>query len=355
MTTPTFVSLYSGAGGFDLGFARAGFTPVFANDINPDTAATHNQIQYVTDPEWAEAAGRFRGHTAVCGDVADMARHFGPGAADVVIGGPPCQGFSVAGHMDGSDPRSQHVHRFLDVVEQVRPRVFVMENVAALAENSRWEAVIRSLAARASRHYRVHLAVLNAAEWGVPQARRRMFLIGTPLDQPPFRMPEADGETVTVRDTLQQLPKAGEAGNPYTCSARIVPLKKPVLRKSPYAGMLFNGQGRPLNLDRPATTLPASMGGNRTPIIDEAALYDRAEPWITGYHQHLTGGGAPYDELPPDAPLRRLTTTEAAALQTFPRDIAWQGRASSVYRQIGNAVPPVLAWRVGEAVRGWVS
>ena len=112
----TFVSLYSGAGGLDLGFAKAGFTPVFANDIVEDATATHNLLSEVQDPEWVETAKRFEGHKAIASDVRSIHHLLTEGMADVVIGGPPCQGFSVAGRMDPEDPRSKHVFDFLGLV-----------------------------------------------------------------------------------------------------------------------------------------------------------------------------------------------------------------------------------------------
>jgi DNA (cytosine-5)-methyltransferase 1 len=128
--------------------------------------------------------------------------------------------------------------------------------------------------------------------------------------------------------------------------------KKPVLRLSPFAGMLFNGQGRPVDLNRPAPTLPATMGGNRTPIIDLDQLEHGATPWVVGYHKRLWAERKPpIPHLPPEARMRRLTVEEAAAIQTFPSDMDWCGPQSARFRQVGNAVPPVLAWHIATAVR----
>lgn len=349
----TFVSLYSGAGGLDLGFAKAGFRPVFANDIDPFAVQTYNRLSEVRDPEWREAARRFEDHNAACGDVRVAAANLTEGMADLVIGGPPCQGFSVAGRMDPNDPRSRHVFDFLGLVAKVKPRAFVMENVAALARNRRWADIIQNLKDMAALDYKVELVVLNASHWGVPQARERMFLVGVPHDGPDFELAEPPTLEAprTVRDVLSALPRAGEPGNASLCTAAITLAKSPVLRRSPYAGMLFNGQGRAMGLDRPAPTLPASMGGNRTPIVDEGDLYDGREPWIVKYHHRLfeDGEGA-LQALPSDARLRRITVEEAAAIQTFPADVPWQGAQSARYRQIGNAVPPMLAYHVAKSV-----
>jgi len=273
--------------------------------------------------------------------------------ADLVIGGPPCQGFSVAGRMDPNDPRSRHVFDFLGLVNRVHPKAFVMENVAALARNKRWGEIIRALRDTATVGYKVDLVVLNASHWGVPQARERMFLIGVPQDGPDFVMPNPPTVEIlpTVRDALLSLPPVGTPGNDSLCTAAITLAKNPVLRRSPYAGMLFNGQGRVMNLDRPAPTLPATMGGNRTPIVDEGHLRSSTEPWIIGYHRRVFEERLPaLPALPGEASLRRLTVQEAAVLQSFPGDIEWQGRQSAHFRQIGNAVPPLLAFHVASAV-----
>ena len=347
--TINFVSLYTGAGGMDLGFMDAGMTPVWSNDIDPTAVETYK----------AELARRgIANHTATVGDIRDQGQKPSAGDADLVIGGPPCQGFSVAGRMDPNDPRSRHVWDFLGMVARVQPKAFVMENVKALLVNRRWSALIGALKDKAERigdGYRVEAYLLNASHYGVPQARERMFLVGVPTDceLPDFTSQLTADNPPTVRDAFQGLPALGEPGNDSLCTAKVTLAKNPVLRKSPYAGMLFNGQGRPLNLDGPALTLPASMGGNRTPIIDQDELENGGEPWIVQYHRRLwEDGKKPLKRVPRDVRLRRLSVEESAALQTFPTEMAWKGRQSAQYRQIGNAVPPVLAQHVASAVVG---
>src|SRR5206468_2464404 len=114
--------------------------------------------------------------------------------------------------------------------------------------------------------YRTKLLLLNASHFGVPQARERMFLVGARDSVADLEVrPTTTGSPPTVRDVLERLPPYGAPGNDSLCTARVTLARFPVLRRSPYAGHLFNGKGRVLNLDAPALTLPASMGGNRTP------------------------------------------------------------------------------------------
>ncbi len=334
-TRPTVLSLYSGAGGLDLGFDGAGFKVVWANEADPHACATYR---------------------------ANLGNHIVEGAleavplpsdpVDVVIGGPPCQGWSRIGRMDPTDSRSKHVHLFMDVVAAKRPAAFVMENVAHLAESPRWAGVRDRLLERARRElgYRAEILVLDAAQFGVAQSRRRMFLIGLRNGKPTAPRRTSVRRPPTVRQQLARLPPFGERGNETRCSARVVPAKTPVMRPSAFQGaLLFNGSGRPLDLDRPARTLTASMGGNATPIIDQVEFERSADAWVIEYHEHLSAGGDPLDEAPDR--LRRLTVEEAAALQSFPPGFRFRGPIGAQYRQIGNAVPPRLARAVGRAVR----
>ena len=331
----TAVSLYAGAGGLDLGFANADFELLWAVEADRHAVSTYRANL---------------GSHAIAGLLPDAcpSSNLKP---DLVIGGPPCQGFSVIGRMDPDDPRSQHVHAFLDVVEALSPRAFCLENVKALAESSRWETVRDGLRRRAIElEYEVELFVLNAADYGVPQARERMFLVGTRGAKPLCPVPVSKGSHETVREALSRLPTFGEPGNDTSSAARIIPAEKPVMRPSPHEGsLLFNGSGRPLRLDRPAKTLPASMGGNATPIIDQLEFEQGVDPWVAGYHARLREGRKPNKRAP--RRLRRLTVEEAAALQGFPPSWNWIGPTGSRYRQVGNAVPPPLAERVALSIR----
>lgn len=334
--TYTAVSLFAGAGGLDLGFSRAGFDLLWAIDSDPHAVATYKANL---------------GDHIVQGKLPDD----GPPESlrpDLVIGGPPCQGFSVIGRMDPDDPRSRHVHSFLDVVERLEPRAFCLENVKALARGPRWKTVREALVQRARElEYRVELMVLSAVDYGVPQARERMFLVGVRGGSPLCPVPTTKNNPRTVREALSTLPRLGEPGNDTATTAKVVPAAKPVMRPTAHRGsLLFNGSGRPLQLDGPAMTLPASMGGNATPIIDQEELEDGASPWVVDYHRRLLKGGRPRKTAPKR--MRRISVEEAAALQSFPAHWEWRGPRGGRYRQVGNAVPPLLAECVAISLRG---
>lgn len=336
------ISLFSGAGGLDIGAIYAVAKIVWANDFKKEACASyaHNIGEHIQ-----------------CGDIngfiSGLKEYKG---VDMVIGGPPCQGFSVAGKMDADDERSRLVWSYVQAIEQVMPKAFVMENVKALAELDKWREVRQKLIGKfRDLGYSVNFCVLNACDYDVPQSRERVFFVGFKSDS--FAVPDLVNmmkpyakKGIYVREALKVLDKAGTGNNKSTCNARITLATHPIMRKSPYAGMLFNGMGRPLRLDGYSSTLPASMGGNKTPIIDEQALYYGASPRIEDYHKRVEANEeiAKTESVP--SYLRRMTVDEARVLQTFPLEYEFQGSQSAQYTQIGNAVPCNLAKAVCQMV-----
>lgn len=341
----TAVSLFTGAGGMDIGFERAGIKIVFANELMKEAAQTY-RINRETDVMV----------NANINDIISTLDSFK--GTDIVFGGPPCQGFSVAGKMDPNDIRSSLIFTFLDVVEKVNPMVFVMENVKALATLEKWEDVRqRYLDKAASLGYRCNFFVLNATEYGVSQKRERVFFIGIrndcDYDKDKMRSLIEEQKTVApiIKDLLYSLGPAGTEKNPHTCTAKITFAEWPVMRKSPYSGMYFNGQGRPINIDGYANTLPASMGGNKTPFVDDEYLYGEAsENWVVAYHKGLMDGSIKPEFKAAPSRLRRISINEAKRIQSFPDEYVFCGNKGSVYTQIGNAVPCKLAEVVANAI-----
>lgn len=343
----TAISLFSGAGGLDVGFEKAGFNIVFANEFDADAA----EAWRLNRPHVA--------HVMVEGDIHD---HIGGLAAfkgaDVVFGGPPCQGFSVAGKMDPEDARSQLVWSFMDAVALVRPKVFVMENVAALAKLKKWESVRNGIIERGrSLGYIVSHEVHNTSDYGVSENRERVIFIGvseTIGESDLFykRLDTFRASPISVREVILSAGKFGSDDNPQTCTANISLAGNPVLRRSPYAGMLVNGAGRPIDLNGISPTLPASMGGNKTPIVDEDVLHDASRTnWFETYHAGLLNGTINPKLQKVPLSIRRLTIKECAAIQTFPTGYRFSGKKTKQYRQIGNAVPCLFAEAVAKAVR----
>lgn len=317
----------------DVGFKKAGYDIIWANDLDKNACATYK----------ANHGDHIR-----CGDLRNYLDEIASiGKVDAVIGGPPCQGFSVAGKMNPDDPRSQLLWDYLKVVEICKPEVFVCENVKALGTLSKWEDVRKQFLAKAHQlGYECDFVVLKAIDYNVPQLRERVFFVGsrsTPIGCIANRVEQYKKTAHSVREVISVLGRAGTESNSRTCNARITIAKNPIMRKSPYAGMLFNGAGRPTRLDGHSSTLPASMGGNKTPIIDEFELHDGKTSWVEEYHKQLVKGTIePSFGAAPDR-LRRMTIDEALRIQTFPNDYIFEGGSSSTYKQIGNAVPCHLA------------
>ena len=347
MENLTAVSLFSGAGGLDVGFEKAGFDTVFANEFDHDAA----EAWRINRPLKAQVMveGDIHDH------IGDLAAYRG---ADVLFGGPPCQGFSVAGKMDPNDARSQLVWLFMDAVEIVHPKVFIMENVAALGTLDKWKAVRDGIVERGhALGYKVSYKVHHTPDYGVPENRDRIIFVGIREgvgDHNRFyeKLESFRASPITAREVILSAGLFGTKDNPQTCTANVTLATRPVMRKSPYAGMLVNGAGRPIDLNGIAPTLPASMGGNKTPIVDEVSLHAASVPnWFETYHAGLVNGSISPSSLTVPATIRRLTIKECAAIQTFPDGYKFSGKKTKQYKQIGNAVPCRFAEAVARAVK----
>lgn len=334
------LDLFAGAGGLSIGLRDAGFRPVGAVETMEDAARTyedHHGIQ--VDRRRLE-------------DIPARELRAWRGKAFLVAGGPPCQPWSTGGLRRGDADSRDGFTAMFRALELIKPETFIIENVAGL-ERGKTHAyfldLVRVLGELDEFGYHVQAKTLDAADFGVPQRRLRLFIVG--MRKPAFTFPDPThgpdrkwawrdaGEVLNVEGTGEPNPSI------------VTYAKNPDLRPSPFDGLLFNGGGRPINLGAPARTLLASAGGNKTPFVDSlrvvpeyhATLWDpeRGRP-RDGYQNAVRVG------LVPGA--RRITVAESATLQTFPEDIVFHGRRSSQYTQVGNAVPPDLAAAVGRAL-----
>lgn len=320
-SAPKCIDLFAGAGGLSLGLEMAGWATELAVEFDKTACATYRR--------------NFEGVQVIDRDVRGVDWSHLRGSIDLVAGGPPCQPFSVAGNQKANTDSRDMLPEFVRAVIEIEPELFLMENVAGLASKRHLPYLKRNIALLEKLGYNVNFKVLNAAHFGVPQERLRVFVIGSKRAIPNF--PEKTHGTgvrkfVSSNEALQRAAK--DEANP----AIVTFAKKPVLRASPWAGMLVNGGGRPINLTQPSQTIPASAGGNRTHIVDNDGI-------LLDYHAHLVSGGTPRNGLVKG--VRRLTASESASLQSFPNTFEFEGRRSAQYRQIGNAVPPLLAKAVG--------
>ena len=316
------LDLFAGAGGLSLGLRRAGVDVLASFEWDRDAAETL----------------RRGGHAGeVCeGDVRPVDFHRFRGV-DLIAGGPPCQPFSTGGKQLARADERDMIPEFIRAVAEARPRVFLMENVPGLV-SVRSERYIGSVLRRfIDLGYQTTVGIYDAADFGVPQHRRRLLVIGRSDRAPTPRLaashgPEAAEAFATSGNTLDAENGFGEA-NPSV----VTYAKKPDLRPSPFSGHLFNGGGRAIDLSRPAPTILASAGGNKTHFVDTQNL-------VPAYHAELMAGGSPRAGRLPGA--RRLTVAESAALQSFPRGMRFAGSRSAQYKQVGNAIAPLFAERV---------
>jgi DNA (cytosine-5)-methyltransferase 1 len=362
------IDLFSGAGGLTLGFTSIrtvegvpAFQPVWANDFNEDAARTYN--------------ANFGDHCSY-GDIVDLLDHpsFRVPSADIVIGGPPCQGFSLLNKNRNADPRKQLWRPFMEIVDRSGAQVFVMENVRQLLTSAEFHE-IRTEAERLG--FGVASAVLCAADYGVPQERYRAFVVGSrgphPSDtfppKPTHTKPHAQPEG--TRSPLFDL-FAPEIQSWRTVRDAIGDLPDPV-------GTELRDEPGPLDLHFGRTPSPMSEqryrvvppGGNRFDLQREAPELTPA-CWI----RKKSGGTDLFGRLWWDRPSvtirteffkpekgrylhpvehRPITHREAARLQSFPDSFVFTGSKIEIARQIGNAVPPRLSAAVARSAHALLS
>lgn len=320
------IDLFCGAGGLSLGFQKAGFETVVAVELDQPSVKTF--------------ASHTPQATLINQDVRGVDFSVFRGLVDVVIGGPPCQPFSTGGLRRAKLDERDMVPEFIRAISQIQPEAFVMENVPGLCAGACRAYLTEVMIALEDLGYTVDVRVLKAEEYGVPQKRRRMFLVGVRGQRFCFPQPtHGPNGLLPVRvagDVISEEP----FGEPN--SSKVYYAKNVDLRKSPYQGLLFNGGGRSIDLTKPSPTIISSAGGNKTHFIDTLGV-------VPEYHDYLMKGGQSKTGEVPGC--RRLTVEESACLQSFPEDIRFSGPRSAQYRQIGNAVPPLLAYAVAEALR----
>jgi DNA (cytosine-5)-methyltransferase 1 len=327
----TLVDLFAGCGGMTRGFEDSGsFRSVFAVELDRDAAATF--------------AANFGDHVARV-PIEDVATF---PAADVLIGGPPCQGFSPLNRAAVGFERRGLWREYLRALEAIEPRAFVMENVPELLRSAEYAEFERQ-AERLG--FAVEGEVLNAADFGVPQRRRRAIVIGTRCGRVPWPQPTHAGEGapwVTFREAVEGLPLRADGRRwhrPRQPRPESVRRYKAVPRDG---GDRFAMQR---NLDRAglAHLVPRCWREKPTGTTDVFGRLWWDRPALTIRTEFYKPEKGRY--LHPSAH-RPITVREAARLMSFPDDFAFpESQAmSSVARQIGNAVPPLLARRIAEAL-----
>lgn len=299
----TAVSLFCGAGGLDLGFEQAGFRTIWANDFDADACKTHQ--------EWS-------GANVVCGDISKIDMDVIP-KSDIILGGFPCQGFSLSGPRKIDDTRNVLYKHYVKLVQKNRPIAFVGENVKGLLTMGNGGIIEAIIDDFADCGYDVYYKLVNAKNYGVPQDRERVIIIGFrhDLQVRSFDLPDTNGKYATIRDALSQMPAATAD---EVCDA-------------PYSSR-YMSRNRKRGWDEVAYTVPA--------MAKQVTLWPGSPDMVKlGKDRWQFGEGE----------TRRLSYKEAAAIQTFPHEIIFHGDLISKYKQVGNAVPVKLASFVAECIR----
>lgn len=296
----TVASLFAGAGGLDAGFLKAGFKIIWANDNDHDSVETY-KLNF--------------GNHCLLADIQNVDIKTIPDV-DIIIGGFPCQGFSVANmnrHVD--DSRNVLYQSFVKAVKIKKPKYFLAENVKGILSLEKGKVFEHIFQSFSDVGYNCRYALVNAADYGTPQRRERVLLLGIrkDLDKVEFQFPPQkthENNHISIGEALKKLPD---------------PDREHTLKNHVYSAfkLKFNGyiSNRYVDPDKPSPTITA-----------------RGD----------TKGGAMIIHHPSNK--RRITCREAAVIQGFPLDFEFYGSMTSVYRQVGNAVPSQLAFAAAEII-----
>ena len=361
MSRPIGIDLFAGAGGLSLGFEQAGFDVAAAVEIDPIHCATHEF--------------NFPKSTAICASVIDLTgaeirRRAGLGEMDidVVFGGAPCQGFSLMGKRSFDDPRNQLVFHYVRLVDELRPKYCVFENVKGLTLGTHARFLAEIVAALQASGYDVLLPyqVLNAADFSVPQDRRRLFLIAARCGLPLPSYPTINSQRTTVADAISDLPDADQHEQLRHEDAIAVSWKT----RRTYAKILRGIEADDTDLSYARThdrnLLTSSLRTEHTELSQQrfqATEHGKTEPIShfrkldpEGLCNTLRAGtdsarGAFTSPRPihPNLP-RVITVREAARLHSYPDWFRFHATKWHGFRQIGNSVPPLLGRAVAAQI-----
>ena len=320
-----YIDLFSGAGGMSLGFDQAGFNNIFSVDIEPSFCETYKT--------------NFPKHNLIQKDISKLSNEeikslIGNQIIDVIIGGPPCQGFSMAGNIGRKfidDSRNQLFREFARIVEIVQPSYFVMENVARLFTHNKGETKKEIIELFKKMNYNVDCKVVNTADFGIPQVRNRVLFIGNKISNNIVFPTKTIDKPISIKEAIDKLPKLKSGEKSKIPNHISMKHSEQMLEKMKYV----------------------SDGGNRNEIpefirpksgdVRKYIRYKSTEPAVC-----VTGDMRKIFHYSQN---RALTVRELATLQTFPLDFVFKGSTISQQQQVGNSVPPVLAKEIALTIK----
>jgi DNA (cytosine-5)-methyltransferase 1 len=315
------LDLFAGCGGLSLGFQNAGFIIDTAVEIDPIHAETH-RINFPNCRIINE----------------DIRKVSNLGKFNIVIGGSPCQGFSMGGLRNVEDPRNSLIYEFARIVEETQPSVFILENVKGISLGKHKELLNGVINKLSSLEYSVVYKILNAADYGVAQNRERVFVVGTKHGLPQFQYPTPTGKKVTVWDAIGDLPEIENY------------LLLKVLDWVNFKGNKLTGCLRTEHSEEVQKRFAETPHGEREPIsrflkLDPNGLCCTLR---AGTDKQRGSHTAPRP-IHPYTP-RVISVREAARLHSYPDWFQFHPSKFHGFRQVGNSVPPLLAQAVANSV-----
>ncbi len=322
------ISLFSGAGGLDLGFERAGFTIAMANEYDSSIWATYE-----------------RNHRAplIRGDIRQIRETDFPDEIDGIIGGPPCQSWSEAGSLRGiEDARGQLFYEYIRILKDKKPRFFLAENVSGMLANRHSQAVQNIVQMLEDCDYDVSITLVNAADYGVAQDRKRVFYIGIRKDlNKQFNFPAPTtplkGEKITLKQSIGDLATSALPAKEKNRSNGELPILNHEYFVGGYSS-IYMSRNRVRAWDEQAFTVQAS--GRQCQLPPQAPKMLLVEP-----NKRIFAPG--HEEL-----YRRMSIRECARIQGFPDDFEFvYEHLDTAYKMIGNAVPVELAYIIARQIK----
>lgn len=350
MSNLTVVDLFSGAGGLSRGFLDAGYDVALGVDFD-DMALKTFKANHGNSETLKLDLFDFDN----IDKISDFLKENGKNV-DVLVGGPPCQGFSLAGPRDVNDERNRLYLAMVETAKRLKPRAVVLENVPGLLQLNEGKAAKRIIDDFSEIGYNIHCKILYAPEYGIPQIRKRVFFVGLLDSDMLFEFPEGTVEQsnfVTTEDAISDLPGLegiyGEEIQEYEIDA-LTPYQK-LMRKNSK-----NIQNHIGTIHSEKTTKMISMvpeGKNYKALPEQYRSMYKYNEALTRYHSkkpsltintgHRSHFHYKYNRIP--------TVRESARLQSFPDDFIFYGNKTQQYKQVGNAVPPLLGKALAEKLK----
>ena len=329
MTSPTFIEVCSGCGGLSTGFMNMGWNAILLNEIIPVFSSTLK-----------------KNHPGVKVETKDMQQlnlSEYVGKVDILMGGVPCQSYSHSGHRLGlEDPRGKLILDFNRLVQQVSPKILMVENVEGLLTHNNGETLKSVLELFMNEGaYHMYYKVLNAGNYEVPQKRKRVFILGVRDDiwraKGEFTYPTPSSNTILLRDVL--------IGCPPSIGSQYPEQKKEVMKLVPPGGCwvdLPDGVK-----ERYMGEKGMAAGGGKRGVARRLAMDEQSLTLTTSPCQKQTERCHPLETRP-------LNVREYARIQTFPDSYIFEGSMANQYKQIGNAVPVKLAEAMARQIKNYL-